>query len=180
MPLSAKFLEHLEEGDLFFPLSTWPPIAKEYMLKTHKSRNERFYLMRFLCYNGLRPAIASNWVLREGEYDQEALRDQAGLIEKAKHFEFYRKGRIFNMRLGRTDTAEEAPIASTQPPPLSQPQTRAPPASVTWEKVLDMYPRPTRSMFDDEFEFQLAFYTWKEETRAAIDRWKSQGLTMEF
>lgn len=178
--LSERFLEVLEEGDLFFPLSKWPPIAKEYMLKSHKSRNERYYLMRFLCYNGLRPEIASNWILREGQYDHEALTDQAGMIQKAKSVEFFRKGRIFNMRLGRTDTADEAPVASTQPPPLSHPQTKAPVAFVTWEKVLDMFPRPTRSMFEDEFEFQLAFNTWKQETRKWIDKWKSEGLFMDF
>jgi len=181
MSLSASFLERLEDGDIFFPFSKWPPIAKDYMQKKHKARNERYYLMRFLCYNGLRPEIASHWVMREGDYDQEAQRDQLGLMVKAKSVDFYRKGRIFNMRLGRTDTAEEQPYSSTTtPPPLSIAPTKAPTVTVTWEKVLDMYPRPTRSQIPDDFEFELALLTWKEETRRAIDKWKSQGLVMEF
>jgi len=180
MPLSQAFHEVLEEGEIFFPFSKWPPIAKDYMVKNQKARNERYYLMRFLCYNGLRPEIASHWIMREGVYDDDAKRDQIGLVAKAQNVEFYRKGRIFNMRLGRTDTAEEQPYPSTAPPPLSMNPTKAPTVTVTWEKVLDMYPRPTRSQIPDDFEFQLALLTWKEETRRAIDKWKSQGLIMEF
>lgn len=179
MSISTKFQEHLENGDMFFPMSKWPVLARERMLKRHKVNNERYYLMRFFTYNGLAPEVASNWILREGDYDEEAIRDQKAMTIKAKHVDFFRKGRIFNMRLGRTDTAEETTQVGSQPP-LSTPQTKAPPASVPWEKVLDMFPRPTRSEFDDEFEFQLAFHTWKAETRSAIDRWKSQGLTMDF
>lgn len=179
MSLSKQFLEELETGDLFFPFSKWPPIAKDYMLKCHKTRNERYYLMRFLCYNGMRPEVASYWVLREGTYDDEAQRDQLGLVQKAKHVEFYRKGRIFNMRLGRTDTADEFPSVQGTPPPQTS-FHKAPPAVVTWEKLTDMFPIPRREAFDDDFDYRAASMLWHHETKKAINKWKSEGLIMDF
>lgn len=178
MSLSKQFLSELEEGELFYPFSKWPPIAKDYMLKSHKSRNERYYLMRFLCYNGMRPEVASYWITREGVYDDEAQRDQLGLVEKAKHVEFYRKGRLFNMKLGRTDTAEEVPTQGTPPP--TAPITKAPPAVVTWEKLVERFPIPRRENFEDDFDYRAASMLWHHETKVAINRWKSQGLIMDF
>jgi len=179
MSISKQFQCELEDGDLYFSFSKWPPIAKEYMLKLHKTRNERYYLTRFLAYNGLKPEIASLWIMREGDYDEEARRDQAGLTQKAKTVEFFRKGRIFNMRLGRTDTADEVPTSGTPPPP-STPVTQAPPAVVTWAKLVERFPLPRREHFDDDFDYRAASMLWHHETKAAINKWKSQGLIMDF
>lgn len=178
--ISDYFKEILQDGELFFPFSQWPPIAKEYMCKKHKTRNERYYLTRFLTYNGLRPEIATHWIMREGSYDDEAKRDQAGLTTKAKTVEFFRKGRIFNMRLGRTDTADDVPISAGTAPPPSAPQSKAPQASVTFEKLFEFLPPPKRTEFDDEFDYKLATLTWKAETRKWLNKWKDEGLRMEF
>jgi len=180
MSISQYFQEVLEEGELFFPFSKWPPIAREYMLKKHKSRNERYYLTRFLTYNGLSPAIASRWILREGDYDEEAKRDQTGLKVKSGTVDFFRKGRIFNMRLGRTDTADETPTPTGGVPPPSATPTKAPPATVTWDKLIEFLPHPRRTEYDDEFDWRLALLTWKAEVRKHIDKWKSEGLIMDF
>lgn len=176
MSISARFQEVLEEGDLFFPLSKWPPIAKEYMLKVHKSNNERYYLMRFFCYNGLKPEIASNWILREGQYDVNALKDQQVMIKKARDQDFYAKGKIFNMRYGRTDSLYDPPPPSephweSQPPPPPQPKTYG------FQDLLDRYPHPIRDPNDDpeEYAFQLAL--WKAETRKFFKLMKDQGYT---
>lgn len=179
MSISKQFLADLEEGDLFFPYSKWPPIAKDYMLKLHKTRNERYYLMRFLTYNGMRPETASYWILREGDYDDEARRDQAGLIQKAKTVEFFRKGRIFNMRLGRTDTADEVPVTQGTPPP-SAPVHKAPPAVVTWEKLIERFPYPRKEEFDDDFDYRAASMLWHHETKRAMAKWKSEGLIIDI
>jgi len=179
MSISKQFQCELEEGDLFFPFSKWPPIAKDDMLKLHKARNERYYLMRFLCYNGMRPETASYWIMREGDYDEEARRDQAGLIEKAKYVDFYRKGRIFNMRLGRTDTADEAPSTPGAPPPQTK-VTKAPPAVVTWAKLVERFPYPRKEEFDDEFDYRAASILWHHETKRAIAKWKSEGLIIDI
>lgn len=178
MSISKQFQSDLEEGDLFFPFSKWPPIAKDDMLKLHKTRNERYYLMRFLTYNGMRPETASYWIMREGDYDEEARRDQAGLVEKAKHVEFFRKGRIFNMRLGRTDTADEVPTQGTPPPPTKV--SKAPPAVVTWAKLVERYPYPRKQDFADEFDYRAASLTWHYETKKAMARWREQGLIVDI
>lgn len=177
MPLSQKFLELLEEGDLFFPLSKWPPIAREYMLKPHKTNNERYYLMRFLCYNGLKPEIASNWILREGHYDNTALQDQKGMVEKAKHQDFYANGRIFNMRYGRTDSLYDQPPPNepyfhpgqgSQPPPT-------PVKTYNFDDLVKLYPypkmHPERPL--DEYAFDVAL--WRAETRKYFKIMKKQG-----
>lgn len=179
MSISKQFQCELEEGDLYFPFSKWPPIAKEYMLTLHKNRNQRYYLTRFLTYNGLKPEIASHWIIKEGDYDEEARRDQAGMTQKAKTVEFFRKGRIFNMRLGRTDTADEVPTTGGTPPP-SAPVTKAPPAVVTWAKMVEKYPYPRREEFDDDFDYRAASMLWHTETKRAIARWKEQGLILDF
>lgn len=189
MPLSPRFLETLEDGDLFFPLSKWPPIARDYMLKTHKSNNERYYLMRFLCYNGLKPEIASNWILREGQYDDNALKDQQVMIKKARDQEFYAKGRIFNMRYGRTDSLyDKPPVESeweTQPPPPPNTPTRRiereliePPKTVSWTDILERFPRPKRHPLDTEEDFQFNLAVWRAETRKELDSLKARGYVL--
>lgn len=174
MSISARFQEVLEEGDLFFPLSKWPPIAKDYMLKVHKSNNERYYLMRFLCYNGLKPEIASNWILREGQYDNNALKDQQLMIKKAKDQAFYVNGRIFNMRYGRTDSLYDPPPSSephweSQPPPTPTPKTYG------FQDLIERYPMPVRGPDDDDDEWSFQLSLWKAETRKFFKVMKQQG-----
>jgi len=178
MPLSSRFLEVLEDGDLFFPLSKWPAVAKEKMLKTHKDNNDRYYLMRFLCYNGLKPEIASNWVLREGQYDDNALRDQQAMIQKARGQEFYAKGRIFNMRYGRTDSIYD------QPPPEddykeSQPPTEysKPKKIYTYNDLVNRYPPPVFDGSESQEERMFANAVWKAETRKYFKAMQQQGYT---
>lgn len=173
---SQKFLEVLEDGDLFFPLSKWPPIAREYMLKDHKSNNERYYLMRFLCYNGLKPEIASNWILREGQYDSNALKDQQAMIKKARDQSFYAQGRIFNMRLGRTDSLYDQPpdegytpgVASQPPPPLK---------TYTFEDLTERYPMPVRDPNAPPEEHMFNMQLWKAETRKYFKAMADAGYT---
>lgn len=185
MPLSTKFLEVLEDGDLFFPLSKWPPIAKEYMLKTHKSHNERYYLMRFLTYNGLRPEIASHWIMREGTYDDSAKRDQAAMIDKAKGTEFFRLGKIFNMRYGRTDSASDpAPETSKwdKPPPegfyykRDEPEPEVDPMVFDYETLVDKFPIPRRHPKDSDEDHAMNIALWKAEMRHYSEYLKSKGF----
>jgi len=192
MSISRAFQEVLEEGDLFFPLRQWPPIAKEYMLKLHKNRNERYYLMRFLVYNGLSPTVASNWIMREGTYDDSAKRDQAGMIQKSKSQDFFRMGSIFNMRYGRTDTWNAPPPETSpwdQPPPegyfLERPappkEEHVPSADELYDMVVDKYPRPLRSKFSDPFDFHEALALWRVESRRYMEHLKkSLGVQKHF
>jgi len=180
MSISLRFQEVLEDGDLFFPLSKWPPIAKEYMMKVHKVNNERYYLMRFLCYNGLKPEIASNWILREGQYDANALKDQQAMVKKAKDQEFYAKGRIFNMRYGRTDSLYDKPPTEsqweTQPPPTPTPPSM-PAKTYNFDDLVDRYPTPSANQYDDPQEYSFAMALWKAETRKYFATMKQQGYT---
>jgi len=188
MSISKKFQEFLEDGDLFFPLSKWPPIAQGYMLKLHKLRNERYYLMRFFVYNGLQPNVASNWILREGEYDDNALRDQKGMIEKAKTTDFFRVGKIFNMRYGRTDSWNDPPAETSQwdtPPPGGYHLKREPPPPTPtkpepkddkFELAIARFPRPMPAMFEDKFDYELALATWRVEMRRYTKYLEQQGM----
>jgi len=180
MSISLRFQEVLEDGDLFFPLSKWPPIARENMLKIHKQNNERYYLMRFLCYNGLKPEIATNWILREGQYDANAIKDQQLMTKKAKEQDFYAKGRIFNMRYGRTDSLyDKPPVESqweTQPPPA--PTT--PPQGIktfTYDDLTDRYPTPKEEDYPDHQDYLFALSLWKAETRKFFAAMRKQGYT---
>jgi len=166
----------LEDGDLFFPLSKWPPIAKQNMLKIHKTNNERYYLMRFLCYNGLRPEVASNWILREGQYDQNAHKDQQVMIQKAKGQEFYAKGKIFNMRYGRTDSLHDPPPREEEWNP--QPPSSPPRRTFTWDDLIAKFPMPVKGVYDtrEEFLFQMAL--WKVESRRFFE--EMHGLGYEY
>jgi len=178
MSLSRQFRELLEEGDLFFPFSRWPPIAQENMLKVHKTNNERYYLMRFLCYNGLKPEIASNWILREGQYDANAIKDQQVMTKKAREQDFYARGKIFNMRYGRTDSLyDKPPVESqweTQPPPQVQDD---PILTKTFDfhDLIQRYPIPIDT--DDPEENMFAKSLWKAETRKFFATMRAQGYT---
>lgn len=69
-----------EEGEIFYPLSMWPPWAQNVYMKPHKNRVERFTLWVFLVGNGLEPELARGWVLLGGGYDSEALRQMHELV----------------------------------------------------------------------------------------------------
>jgi len=180
MSISLRFQEVLEDGDMFFPLSKWPPIARENMLKIHKQNNERYYLMRFLCYNGLKPEIATNWILREGQYDSNAIKDQQLMTKKAKEQDFYAKGRIFNMRYGRTDSLyDKPPVESqweTQPPPTLDPSPPKP-KTFNYDDLVDRYPTPLSENFDDPEDYHFALALWKAETRKFFAAMRKQGYT---
>jgi len=174
MSISTNFQEVLEDGDIFFPLSKWPPIAKENMLKKHKGNNERYYLMRFLCYNGLKPEIASNWILREGQYDSNALKDQQLMTKKAREQDFYARGKIFNMRYGRTDSLyDKPPVESqweTQPPEQPAPNPMIGPELIpektyNYDDLVARYPPPERDPYGSAEDHQFNLALWKAETR---------------
>lgn len=175
MSISPHFVEILEDGDLFFPLSKWPPIAKEYMLKAHKSHNERYYLMRFLTYNGLHPEQATKWILREGNYDDSALRDQHGMTKKARDVAFFANGKIFNMRYGRTDSLNDPPPPTeVWPPPPTPTQTGF---TYRFEDIVKVLPIPNRKDFEDHLDYALGYTLWKAEVTAFHERMKAKGGT---
>jgi len=149
-------------------------------MKIHKANNERYYLMRFLCYNGLKPEIATNWILREGQYDSNAMKDQQLMTKKAKEQDFYARGKIFNMRYGRTDSLyDKPPVESqweTQPPPPHQFMPEQP-KTFNFDDLTARYPTPSPDQYNVEEDYQFALALWKAETRKFFAAMKQQGYT---
>lgn len=177
--ISDHFQAVLEDGEHFWPLSKWPKVAKDDMLKKHKLRNERYYLTRFLCFNGLPPKMAMEWILREGTYDEAAIRDQVGLTNKASTEDFYKPGKIFSMAYGRSMRYNEPPPAlpyqQNNHPVVVPPPEEQLPKTYGFKDLIKDVPAPKRADYPDEFEHHLANVLWKAEIRSYIQKKKDAG-----
>lgn len=80
-PRQARVANHLNEGDLFWPLRQWPTYLQTLALSPHRNNRERFTLFSFLTGNGLDPTTAGQWTLmddyRNGWYNTRGYDDSA-------------------------------------------------------------------------------------------------------
>lgn len=58
----TRVWNHLQEGEVFFPIREWPEWARIVMLKTPaaRTRTERYSLFHFFVMNGLDPGLAAD------------------------------------------------------------------------------------------------------------------------
>ncbi len=104
----ARLWNFFNSGDLFYKINTWPLWAQNAMLLSHKKRNRRYDLMKFLSYNGLDPGIAAIWVQANDyrynqlileTYDRNAIQDFIRITDEAYGARLI--GSYFDMREGR-------------------------------------------------------------------------------
>lgn len=56
-------LFHLLNGDIFYPIRTWPPDIKQLFWKKPTGDNDTFKLLLFFIGNGCSPQIIAKWIL---------------------------------------------------------------------------------------------------------------------
>lgn len=91
-----RWWNFLNDGDVFWRISKWPPWMQEHMMRRgHLNTRERYRAMLFFCHNGLNPNIAYEWVthkdvdpaghlIRRTDYDDNAIRELRRHVERAK------------------------------------------------------------------------------------------------
>lgn len=109
---TARVWNHMNRGDWFYPIRTWPVWAQKLMLLEHRNNRDRYSLFFFLTSNGLSPDIAGQWVLlrdiaaqgREvlGQYDEAARRQVIQMKEQIRKKEFFKGTKpVWDMHMGR-------------------------------------------------------------------------------
>ena len=78
-----KELFHLMNGDVFYPLSSWPSWASRTFWKKPMTDEECFKMMLFFIGNGLEPRLAAEWVILTQHwcYDQKKMEKRARQID---------------------------------------------------------------------------------------------------
>lgn len=78
-----KELFQLMNGDVFFPLSSWPSRASRTFWKKPMTDEECFKMMLFFIGNGLEPRLAAEWVILTQHWchDQKKMEKRARQID---------------------------------------------------------------------------------------------------
>jgi len=117
----ARMLNYFNKQDIFWPIREWPPWAQEDMLRFHKNYDQRYHLMRFLCFNGMNPREAAAWIYISdisstgtplaGIYDASAVSQITGMIGQAARGTLWKAHhRIFDMITRHPESDPKAPI----------------------------------------------------------------------
>lgn len=126
---AAKIMEVIESDSPVENFASWPLWAKKSFVKTHKTRNERFYLWVFLWRNGVTPQKATYWTMMHGGYDKDAWRSITDLERKARTPEgraYLAKPRVMILATGRPESSNDHPLQEIlQEPPFNAAQQEA-------------------------------------------------------
>lgn len=83
--------------DFFFDYRDWPWYAQDHILRAHKERESRYFLVRFFILNNVPEVMARDWItitdvfgttVVRGQYDAAAMRDIDGLIQRCQRGAF--------------------------------------------------------------------------------------------
>lgn len=112
--LMRKSLAKLvHDSQLIRPIPEWPSWTRELLFKEHKNRNERYNLIVWLWRNGVESAIAAEWTMYHGrfnqfEYDKQAHLQVEGLVKglrnkNSKEYKFAMDKPIFVMEENKVE-----------------------------------------------------------------------------
>jgi len=119
-PREARIWNYFNQQDDFWAIRKWPPWAQQDMLAFHKTYDQRYHLMRFLCFNGMNPRSAAAWIYISdisstgiplaGIYDASAVSQITGMIGQATKGTLWKSyHRIFDMITGHPESDPKAP-----------------------------------------------------------------------
>jgi len=113
-------MNYFNKQDEFWAFREWPPWAQQDMLRKHKDYDQRYHLMRFLCFNGMNPRLAASWIYISdisstgtplaGIYDAGAVSQITGMIGQAAKGTLWKSyHRIFDMITRHPESDPTAP-----------------------------------------------------------------------
>jgi len=119
-PRESRLWNYFNKQDEFWAIRKWPPWAQADMITFHKNYDQRYHLMRFLCFNGMNPRLAASWIYISdisstgiplaGVYDNSAVSQITGMIEQAAKGTLWKSHhRIYDMITGHPESDTYAP-----------------------------------------------------------------------